>query len=288
MIGRRIRQADSKCFSVFARSVTLSYMDIKLMTGAEPFFFSGGRIGCLVLHGLTAAPQEMYWFGKHLAECGATVHGPRLHGHGVNRHYLRHTRWQDWYLSALDGYHLLRSQCDQVYVIGLSMGAMISFLLAASEQVAGVVALAAPLSLAIPGISLIHGLRYVYPFLPVYDRTKDPLDERVRQIQQERGEPVTGRVTYWQFSTVSVSEFVKLQREVSSNLGNIEVPVLLVYSEKDRLVPMSNANLLASKLTRSRKVEQLRLKSSEHVITADVENQTVFDAAWSFIERNSH
>src|SRR4051812_13660433 len=130
------------------------------MPGAEPFFFPGGRIGCLCLHGLSAAPQEMYWFGKHLHQCGATVYGPRLHGHGVTRDYFRHTRWQDWYLSALDGYHLLRSQCDQVFVLGLSMGALISLRLAASEQIAGVVALAAPLSLPVRALALTHLARH--------------------------------------------------------------------------------------------------------------------------------
>ncbi len=262
--------------------------DIKLLPGAEPFYFPGGPIGCLCLHGLTAAPHEVFWLGQHLAKLGATVYGPRMHGHGVNRSYLRKTRWQDWYLSALDGYHLLRAQCDQIFVLGLSMGSLISLRLAASEDVAGVVAMAVPLSLPIRGLRLMHLLRYVFPYLPPYDPDASPIHERIKQIQRERGERVTGRVSYWQFSTVSLSELLKLQNEVSAALSRIEAPVLLIFSEKDQTVPFANAELVKQGLTRSRSVQLVRLKESDHIIPADVENEQAFEAAWSFVAQNAH
>src|SRR5262245_48176890 len=119
-------------------------MDIKLMTGAEPFYFRGGPIGCLCMHGLSASPQEMYWLGASLAEHGLTVYGARMYGHGVTPDYLLHMRWQDWYLSLLDGYHLLKRTCDQVFVLGFSVGGLLALRLAAAEQVTGVVAMAVP------------------------------------------------------------------------------------------------------------------------------------------------
>ena len=83
------------------------------MQGAEPFYYPGGRVGCLCLHGLAASPAEVSWLGAYLAGRGLTVCGLRLAGHGADYRHLRYLRWQDWYLSALDGYRLLRAQCDQ-------------------------------------------------------------------------------------------------------------------------------------------------------------------------------
>ena len=40
---------------------------------AEPFFFPGNRIGCLLVHGFTGAPKEMRWMGEYLNQQGYTV-----------------------------------------------------------------------------------------------------------------------------------------------------------------------------------------------------------------------
>src|SRR5689334_12269526 len=99
-------------------------MNLKLMPGAEPFYMPAGRVGCLCLHGLGASPQEMAWLGQHLAERGISVCAPRLYAHGVTPDHFQHMRWQDWYLSALDSYHMLRQNCDKVVICGFSMGGL--------------------------------------------------------------------------------------------------------------------------------------------------------------------
>jgi len=33
--------------------------EIEIMPGAEPFFFEGSRVGCLVSHGFTGTTQSM-------------------------------------------------------------------------------------------------------------------------------------------------------------------------------------------------------------------------------------
>src|SRR5712691_2402872 len=148
-------------------------MDIKIMAGAEPFYFRGGAVGCLCMHGLSAAPQEVYWLGQSLAKHGATVYGPRLYGHGLTVDHMLHMRWQDWYASALDGYYLLKQTCDQVFALGFSMGSLLALRLAATEDVAGVVGLAVPFEPPVKGAWTAHFLRYVLPFVASYDQATD-------------------------------------------------------------------------------------------------------------------
>ena len=102
-----------------------------IMSGGESFFFKGGQVGVLCLHGFTASPAEVRWLGEHLAGHDYTVYGPRLPGHAPHPHDLARYRWQDWYLTALDGCHLLHSHCQQVFVVGHSMGGCLALLLAA-------------------------------------------------------------------------------------------------------------------------------------------------------------
>src|SRR5262249_6452008 len=135
--------------------------------------------------------------------------------------------------SLLDGYHLLKRTCDQVFVLGFSVGGLLALRLAASERVTGVVAMAVPFEPPTSYAWIVHGLRYVVPFVATYDRETDPIDKRVREFQQQRGELVTGRIAYYKQSTAGVAEMLKLQREVRANLNRIKAPVLLIFSEKD-------------------------------------------------------
>jgi carboxylesterase len=73
---------------------------------AEPFFFQGNKIGCLLIHGFTGAPKEMRWLGEYLANQGYTVLGVRLAGHATRPEDMRRMNWEDWAVSVEDGYYL--------------------------------------------------------------------------------------------------------------------------------------------------------------------------------------
>lgn len=93
-----------------------------IIKGGESFFYPGGDPGCLVVHGFTASPQEVHWLGNHLSECGFTVLGLRLFGHGTTLNDMARSRKGDWIASVEDGYHILQSMCTtlaQLSVPGL-------------------------------------------------------------------------------------------------------------------------------------------------------------------------
>ena len=62
-------------------------------------------------------------------------------------------KWQDWLLSVEDGYHMLRDSYENVFVMGLSMGSILSLTLASEYPVSGVVlgvVLAGVIALGLP------------------------------------------------------------------------------------------------------------------------------------------
>jgi len=118
----------------------------------NPFFFPGGPVGCLLIHGGTGSPPEMRPMGEYLAEKGLTALGVRLAGHGTTpeacpelcRRDLATTTWQDLVASAEEGLGQLQDQCEHVFLAGLSLGGLITLYLAAHRPIAGAVVMAAP------------------------------------------------------------------------------------------------------------------------------------------------
>src|SRR4030042_6331366 len=105
-----------------AKTTTCSHV----IETAEPFLSLGDETGILLVHGFTGTPKEMRSMGEFFADQGKTVLGIRLPGHATQPEDMRGKRWQDWVQAVEDGYHLLRCAGRQVFVMGLSMGGILT------------------------------------------------------------------------------------------------------------------------------------------------------------------
>src|SRR5687767_6204254 len=113
---------------------------------AEPFFLLGDPLkpACLLIHGFTGAPKEMRSMGEYLHQQGFTCLGVRLAGHATHPEDMIRSRYTDWMASVEDGYHLLRGVTDKVFLVGLSMGGVLSLVLSTRLHVMGVIAMSTP------------------------------------------------------------------------------------------------------------------------------------------------
>src|SRR5436190_2000735 len=101
-----------------------------VIPGAEPFFHSGGNTGVLLCHGFTGSPASLRPWADHLAAAGLTVSLPRLPGHGTTWQDMAHTRWEDWFAEVDRAYEELRGHADEIFLMGLSMGACLALRMA--------------------------------------------------------------------------------------------------------------------------------------------------------------
>lgn len=255
-----------------------------ILPGAEPFFHRGNTTGCLCLHGFMASPSEVYWQAKYLAGRGYTVYAPRLPGHGGDYRAMTRMRWQDWYNAALDGWFVLQEQCEQVYIVGHSMGGMLGLLLAASVEVDGLAVLAAPIIFRYRLMARANWFKFARRFTDQSDKT--PLGQLVREEQVRRGEPVHGRVRYDIWSTGAVYQLYILAGVAREHLPRVTAPLLLIYSEGDQTVPLESRDTILAQVG-SQHIEQHTLKRSDHILTMDVERETVFQLVADFITRLS-
>jgi carboxylesterase len=250
---------------------------------AEPFFFPGqgpnARVGCLVTHGFTGAPKEMRWLGEYLNRQGYTVCGIRLNGHATRPPDMIRSHWQDWLLDVEDGYNLLRACTDQVFLLGLSMGGVLSLTAAAQFNIGGVVAMSTPYDL--PAVSLplwvFRLLSLVKPYMP---KGKVPNSGWFDQAAFQQ------HVSYPMNPIRSAMQLKILLGEMRAALPKISAPVLLIHSRDDDYVIKDSMQQIYDHLTILDK-QMIWVEGGGHVITEEPTRDTVFKAAADFIKRVS-
>lgn len=249
--------------------------------GAEPFFFPGGRTGCLLVHGFTGTPYEMRWLGENLAAQGYSVLGVRLTGHATRLEDMPHTRWQDWLACVEDGYHLLRNITDQVVLVGLSLGGILSLIFASERftphcPVAGAIVLSAPHHLPASPL-LVSSLKPLSFFQAYREKNSAPWYDSEAEKKQ---------VSYTRDPTRSYAELRDALVEMREGLPLVKVPTLLIYSKQDcSVTPQEcHAELIQAALGSPVK-ELVWVENSSHNIAQDAQRQKAFDLAVDFIEK---
>src|SRR6056297_781524 len=109
-----------------------------------PGFYEGNNgKAVLAIHGFTGISDNLRYLSERLNREGFTVSLPRLPGHGTDSADFRTTGRGDWLRRSIDAYLDLRSEYETVYVIGSSMGGLLTLLLASMFRIPRI-ALAAP------------------------------------------------------------------------------------------------------------------------------------------------
>lgn len=240
---------------------------------AEPFFFPGNEIGCLLVHGFTGTPREMRLMGEYLQPFGWTVLAPRLAGHGTTPKDLERCRWHDWLASVEDGIHLLRQNCSKVFVIGLSMGGLLSIIAAARYPVDGLVAISTPYNLPRDWrIPLIPVFKYL---MPVAHKGESDWHDPANGV---------GHSAYPGWVTAAIPELLKVVEVMHASEPQVTVPVLLIQSAHDGSVPEEHVHLHYQRLASADK-EICIVQRSGHVVTRDTDRTIAFEKTAQFITR---
>jgi len=259
----------------------------QILATAEPFFLPGraGRAGCLLIHGFTGTPKEMRWMGEYLQQRGLTCLGVRLTGHATRPEDMVRSRYRDWIASVEDGYALLQGALQKdaqretppLFLVGLSMGGVLSLLMSTRLPVAGVIAISTPYALtSAPPPPLVKALSW---FVPALNKSKGPPGSGWFDQQAWRE-----HVSYPKNPTRSIAELLQLLAEMRAALPQVRVPVLLIHSRDDRYVLPENMERIYAALGTSVK-EMLWITGAGHIVTREPPRQQVFEAAFQFIQR---
>ena len=257
-----------------ARGITAGSPGPVLMKGADPVFHMGatGR-GVLLLHGFTGTPNEMKYLGKRLSDEGFSVMIPRLPGHGTTIAEMTRTTGRDWLLAAREAFIDLQSCCADVSCVGLSMGGILSLLLAREFPIKRLVLLSTPASLPGYAIYLAPLLSPFVKVLPKIDEKKglNSLEARSYHICYNEGIPVRQA---WHLHG--------LIRKAFAALPAVSSETLLIQSLGDEYIPPDSIHRIYERLGAARK-EKIFLDISNHTITVDYEKDYVAEEIARFL-----
>ena len=239
-----------------------------ILKGAEPFFYPGSERGVLLVHGFTGSPSEMRLIGELLHQQGYTVYGLRLPGHGTHPYEMEQTNWRQWYGAVEDGFHLLNTACKEVSAVGLSMGGILSLLLASEYPVNRVVSLSAPIYIADDRLKWLNVYRMFRRFAPKRRRKLEVAPEY--------------SVGYDQTPLRSLASLLELISHVKQRLSKVTVPLLIVQSKAEHTVRPESAEYIYQQVGSTEK-ELVWLEKSGHIVTLDREKEAVFKQVIAFL-----
>ena len=242
-----------------------------IINGAEPFLLPGSSKGVLLIHGFTGSPSEMVLLGEYLYKQGYTVLGVRLAGHGTTVQEMAITNWQEWYHSACDGYHLLRGICDEISVIGLSMGGLLAMHIGVDFPVNKVVSMSAPIFIANE-----RNLR----FLPPRERSIGRYQRKNRRHLPELAKRYN--VSYNQMPLICVHQLLDVIHNTKELLPKLTKPILIVQSDNDHTVKKESGQYIYDHVS-SKEKSLFRLELSGHLVTLDIEHDKLFRRIEQFL-----
>ena len=111
----------------------------------QPFFHQGGDNGILLIHGFTGCAAHMRKLADGLAERGYTVRTINLPGHASTEEEMGRADWQIWLQACKQAALEMMGQLQTFTVGGLSMGGVLSLLVAQQMKVDGCVTISAPM-----------------------------------------------------------------------------------------------------------------------------------------------
>lgn len=140
-----------------------------------------GRVGVLMLHGYMGSPTSSRPMARHLADQGITVHCPLLPGHGEEPNKMYGIHHREWIAEAEEGLAAIREMCDEIFLMGHSMGSVLGAHLAIQNpDLCGLIMLAPLYSLPSRALNYTPVLRYIMPWFYPWSIP------RLRRLTRER------------------------------------------------------------------------------------------------------
>ncbi len=246
-----------------------------VMPGAGAFSRDGGPTGVLLCHGFTGSPQSLRPWAEFLAEAGLTVSLPRLPGHGTTWQEMARTRWEDWFAEVSRAFDDLRARCDEIFVMGLSMGGCLAVRLA---ELSG----AAIRGLVLVNPSLTADSRLQFLAIPVVKLVVPA----IKGIASDIKNPTAAEAGYDRTPLKAAASLPGLWRTTQQHLSDLIQPVLVYHSTTDHVVGPASLRLLTRALPASQ-VEVRELADSYHVATLDNDAEAIFAGSLEFVRVHS-
>ncbi len=257
------------------------------------YSFEAGPVGVLMLHGFLGSPISSRPLAQYLAEHGISVHCPLLPGHGQLPNKLHGYGGRDWLAEAAEGLATIQEKCEQIFLMGHSMGNVLGAHLATgNDDIRGMIMLAPASEVPDRRLRLVRLLKYVMPwFYPLWMKSLHPLVfERLHEFDptmdlddpavQERLPEMT------RLPTAAIDEMRKMVESGRPLWPQLDLPVIVFQGKQDIAVDERTTEALLERLPNEDKQLFLFEEGGHELMRPfDPAHEQVWPAILDFIRR---
>ncbi|MGI6005153.1 MAG: alpha/beta hydrolase [Christensenellales bacterium] len=230
------------------------------------------------LHGHMGSSAQFEQWLPMIGAGGADVHNASLPGHGSTLDEFVKNGRGEWEKCVADLLNDLRSRYEGIFMVGHSMGGLLSVCAAvqAPQKIEAVVAIALPLQIKLS----YEGLKI--RFLSVCPQKPDE-DPRICAARQFCG---VGGLTAWNAFRLlpNTVGLLKMIRHTRRALDRLTVPLTVINSAGDEVVSEKSLRIVRDKLPRADIVE---LKASSHFLYTPEESRKIVSVIRDVIHGNA-
>ena len=250
---------------------------LRRIADPRPFDFGSpaSHVGVLFVHGFTASAGEMRTMAQAVSQStGWRCKGILLPGHGTQVEDMAKTNGEDWLQAAQREYEALARECEYVFLVGLSLGAVLCCHVALrtlhDPKLRGLVLMAPAFGVAALRTVGIQLLRPVHNLAGKGKRASDYfLDNRL--------------YTYLHLPMNLAAQVIKLGRSAARGMEKLsDVPVVIFAGDRESTVSLDKILAVARD---NPWIRLVRLPRSRHILTVEPDKEILFETSVRFMEQ---
>jgi carboxylesterase len=261
----------------------------------RPYTYEAGPVGCLMLHGFLGSPTSSLPLANYLAGRGVSMHCPLLPGHGELPNKLYKIPSQGWFDEAEEALISFRRQCDEIFLMGHSMGTVLgAYLIDKYPDIKGIIMMAPLYDGPSRAIRYTRYLRHFVPwFYPLrFKRLTKLVHERLYDFDPDLDldDPeVQARLPEMtRVPTGSIDEMRKVADIGIELWGKIDVPTLIFQGGRDVAVKPGSAQSIYDLLPNEDKKLHIFPKAGHELMRPfEAVHKEVWPAVYDFIRQRS-
>ena len=264
------------------------------------FYLKGDKNLCFLIHGLTGTPKEMGSIAQALNKAGFSVACPLMANHNKSISCLKRTSWQDIYGALRQEFAKYAQTHDNIFVAGLSFGALIGILLAYEfpQKIKAINCFSPTLFFdgwANPKLKCLLPLAYWTPLKYYfylkegypYGIKNERLRSRIESFYTKSDLFDYGKVHLYGYPVIPVSNMYqnyRLAKQVMKILPAVTSPIQLLQAQDDDVTSPRNSYYIYDRIGSQDKAVLL-FKDSYHIIIADQERDKVAQETLAFFQK---
>ena len=231
--------------------------------------------GVYIIHGYSSSTYEVKDLAKFLGKNGFLTVAKNLPGHGTTVEDCNRAKYTDWIEFVEQDIAKLASKCDEINLIGISMGSVLPLHLASLFPITSLISAATVFKFRNE-----FNVRVLVPLLSWL------ITKRDKSSQYKNGEKMNFH-GYSEYPLKALNQMRKLTNLVRKSLKEVKCPTLLIHSKNDLTSNEKNLHLVESEISSVIKQKLIIEKASHNLFSSSDEQSIIFDKVLLFIKANS-